>query len=366
MKNATLRLLTVVGSAVALSVVGIAPATAAPVATSAAASVKSTVSIPTVRIGKIPNFNLASTSARRNVGPVYTKTPGATPIAARLHIVTTSGKLIASSVTRYGLGPGSYRITTSVRYSYMQSGRKLLRTVSGTQTLSVGVTKPAPTVSIIPIANSKATSANAVRVVRPLYKAGVGAKVISARFGVKSGTRVITPSATSVSLKPGSYTLNTSIRYSYVQSGKTYLKVVNRTQPLLISYTAPKPPVVTQPGVTFEQGVINAFNAYRAKAGHPALKTSASLNAYNTRWVNSNFTSNESMDNISPYIMFVGKTESRMSPGMSAATFADMIINRYGGNDLLNRSYVDHISIVQKNINGETRIGVLFAGIYTP
>lgn len=362
MKNATLRLLTVVGSAVALSVVGIAPATAAPVATSAAVSVKSAVSIPTVRIGKIPNFNLASTSARRNVGPVYTKTAGATPIAARLHIVTTSGKLIASSVTRMGLGPGSYRITTSVRYSYMQSGRKLLRTVSSTQTLAVGITKPAPTVSIIPIANSKATSATAVRVVRPLYKAGVGAKVISARFGVKSGSRVITPSATSVSLKPGSYTLNTSIRYSYVQSGKTYLKVVNRTQPLTISYTAPRPPIVTQPGVTFEQGVINALNVYRTKAGLPALKANTSLNAYNTRWVNSNFTSDESPWNIAPNLSALSKIESRVSPGFSPASFAADIMN-HGGREVINMPSMTHISVVQKSANGGQNIGVIFLGL---
>lgn len=362
MKNATLRLLTVVGSAVALSVVGIAPATAAPVAASAAVSVKTGVSIPTVRIGKIPNFNLTSTSARRNVGPVYTKTAGATPTAARLHIKTTAGKLIASSVTRMPLGVGSYRITTSVRYSYMQSGRKLYRTVSSTQTLAVGLTKPAPTVTILPIANSKATSATAVRVVRPLYKAGVGAKVISARFGVKSGSKVITPSATSVSLKPGSYVLNTSIRYTIVQSGKTYLKVVNRTQPLTISYTAPRPPAVTQPGVTFEQGVVNALNVYRSKAGMPALKTMSSLNAYNTRWMNSNFTSDEEPWSISPNLNSIGKIQSQVSAGFTPSSFAADMMN-HGGKDLIYRPYIDHVSVVQKTVNGAQSVGVIFAGI---
>lgn len=369
MKNAPLRLLTVVGSAVALSVVGIAPATAAPVASSAAVSVqKAAVAIPTVSIKNIPNSTLPTTAARRLVAPIYTKTAGATPISARIAVTTTSGKLITASATRINLGVGSYKITTSIRYSYIQAGRKLYKTVSSTQTLGISLTKPkpvpAPTVTVATIANSSVASATATKNVRPSYVVGAGAKAISARLKVVQGSKVITESATNVNLKPGTYTVTSTIRYSYVQAGKTAEAAVQKTQPLTISYT--RPPAVTQPASTFEQGVINAFNVYRAKAGMPALKTNSSLTAFNTRWVNSNFTTNESMDNISPYIMFVAKTQSNFSPGLTPTSFAAAIMNQAGGKEVIYRSYVDHISVVQKNVNGGVRVGVTFAGIYTP
>lgn len=364
MKNATLRLLTVVGSAVALSVAGIAPANAASVAPSAAVQ-KAVVKIPTVTIKTIPNSTLPSTSARRLVAPIWVKGAGATPISARIRVATTSGKLITSSATRVNLGVGSYKITTNIYYSYMQGGRKLFRTVSATQVLGIGLAKPkpfvAPTVTIYNLANSKAPSATAVRNVRPVYKVSPGGKAISARMKVVQGSKLITSSATNVNLKPGTYTLTSSVRYSYVRSGKTLFNTATKTQPLTISYT--RPPAVTQPAVTFEQGVINAFNGYRAKAGLPPLKTTAALNAYNTRWVNSNFTSNEAPWSISDNLNFISKVESRLSPGLSPASFASQIMEQAGGKEVIYRPYVDHISIVQKSANGGQSVGVLFVGI---
>jgi hypothetical protein len=368
MKNATLRLLTVVGSAVALSVVGIAPANAAPVVPSAAVQ-KAVVSIPTVSIKTIPNSTLPSTSARRLVAPIWVKGAGATPISARIRVATTSGKLITSSATRINLGVGSYKITTNIYYSYMQGGRKLFRTVSATQVLGIGLAKPkpvvAPTVKINTIPNSTVNSATAVRNVRPSYVVPAGAKAISARLKVVQGSKVITESATNVNLKPGTYNLTSSIRYSYAQSGKTFFNTATKTQPLTISYTRPVTQPVAVPG-SFEKGVIDAFNVYRAKAGMPALKTDSSVNAFNTRWVSSNFTTNESMDNISPYIMFAAKVQSNFSPGLSPSTFAASVMNQAGGKEIIYRPYVTHISVVKKDANGGSRVGVTFAGIHTP
>jgi hypothetical protein len=369
MKNATLRLATTAGLALALSAGIIAPANAAPVASNAALSVQSTVAkAPTVAINILPNSTFPNTSARRVVWPSYSKPVGASIIYARLSIKTVGGKLITPSATSYGLGVGTYNVTTNVYYSYKQGTKTIKRLVTKTQVLHIDLKKPAPApapvVTIQALANSTTTSPTAIRNIRPIYVAAKGAKPIYARVKVTSGSKVITNSATSVNLTPGVYQVTSTVHYSYVQGGKTLYKTVTKNQTLTITY---KKPITTQPGViSFEQGVINAFNGYRAKAGLPALKTNASLNAYNTRWVNSNFTSNESMLNISPYIMFVGKTQSSFSPGLSPASFAATIMNQYGGKDIIYRPMVDHISVVQKNVNGGARVGVTFAGIYTP
>jgi uncharacterized protein YkwD len=366
MKNATLRLATTAGLALALSAGIIAPANAAPVAANAALSVQSTVAkAPTVTINILPNSTFPNTSARRVVWPSYSKPVGASIIYARLSIKTVGGKLITPSATSYGLGVGTYNVTTNVYYSYKQGTKTIKRLVTKTQVLHIDLKKPAPApapvVTIQPLANSTTTSPTAIRNIRPIYVAAKGAKPIYARVKVTSGSKVITNSATSVNLTPGVYQVTSTVHYSYVQGGKTLYKTVTKNQTLTITY---KKPIATQPGVvSFEQGVINAFNGYRAKAGLPPLKTTASLNAYNTRWVNSNFASDEEPWSISDNLNFISKTQSRVSSGYTPASFAAQVMEQSGGKDIIYRSYVDHISVVRKSDNGGLRIGVLFVGI---
>lgn len=364
MKNATLRLLTVVGSAVALSVVGIAPATAAPVATSAAASARMATAfrIPNVIVKVIPNQTVTNASQKRLVLPYFSRGAGATLVSTRLTIATSRGKMLYPSTTRANLSPGTYKVTQNIRYTYRQSGKTLSRTVSRTQNLTIGVAKPtpAPTVTIQALANSTTSSPTSVRNIRPVYSVGKGARPIWARVKVTSGNRVITNSAASVNLTPGTYQVTSTVHYTYVQGGKTLEKTVTRTQALTITYNKP---VVTQPTATdagFAQGVINAYNAERAKAGLQPLKTSATLDQYNTRWVNSKFTSKEDITKAVQNVRFFNKAQSGYTTYHTAASYFDWQMKTGDATySNIHTDFFNSISVVRKSINGWNYVGVL-------
>ncbi|MET3922501.1 hypothetical protein [Arthrobacter sp. UYEF20] len=162
MKKRRRKLLIATVIAVSISLAGISPAIASPAAISVSAAKPFTA--PAVTINNLLSSTTANASAKRLLRPSYTVGKGATVVSARLTVVTAAGKVITPSATSVNVSPGSYRVTTTIRYTYKQGGSTSTMTVSSLQNLVIWVAKPVPATSYTEVFNGL----NALRVKKGL------------------------------------------------------------------------------------------------------------------------------------------------------------------------------------------------------
>lgn len=95
---------------------------------------------------------------------------------------------------------------------------------------SVAAKKVTPAVAIRRIPN-KTVKGSAKARIKPLVSAKRGTKVVSKRLKVVHGRKTLTRSASTVSLKAGTYRVTTTVRY---QVGKARQRTTSKTQSLLV------------------------------------------------------------------------------------------------------------------------------------
>lgn len=302
MKSNKRRPLMSAGLAAGILLAGISPAVAAP-AKAAISTVKPFVA-PVVTINTLPNSTAANITAKRLLRPSFKVGKGATLVSTRLAVRTAAGKVITPSATSVNVLPGSYRVTTTIRYTYKQSGRTLAKTVSKAQNLAIGVAKPATAKSVDADVFGRL---NALRVKKglPAFKASPAFEAFltaeaSGRRNVPWPTgadRLSTGGAVG-----GSYVGiakivvdllldEPSIHADLYDPGYNTLSVVTRTtkgeKNVFVSFAhissagaAPFPLPTVKPTAQTAEDVFSRLNALRVKKGLPALKSKPSFDTY--------------------------------------------------------------------------------------
>lgn len=224
---------------------------------------------------------------------------------------------------------------------------------------SISTVKPfvAPSVTINTLVNSTAANTTAKRLLKPSYKVGKGATLISTRLTVHTAAgRVITPSATSVNVLPGSYRVTTTIRYTYKQSGRTVTKTISKAQNLVIGVAKPAP--ASSPSAD----IFNRFNALRVKKGLPALKNNSTFNGLITAWERNPGTAVNPMKMPGLKRVDGPSIYGGSSAGLPQWVVSDLMAQAWFPSKLYSRD-VNTLSVTTQVVGGRKEVHVTFAYI---
>ncbi|NUU31163.1 hypothetical protein HNO80_06110 [Arthrobacter sp. C9C5] len=211
------------------------------------------------------------------------------------------------------------------------------------------------TINVLP--NSTAANKTTKRLLRPSYKIGKGATLVSTRLAVRTAAgKVITPSATSVNVLPGSYRVTTTIRYTYKQNGKTVAKTVSKAQNLVIGVVKPAPVK------SVDADVFNRLNALRVNKGLPAFKASPAFEAFLTAEASG-------VRNV-PWPTGADRLSTGGAVGGSYVGIAKIVVDLLLDQSWLRADLYDPdyntLSVVTRTTKGEKYVFVSFARIAAP
>ncbi|WP_372698334.1 hypothetical protein [Arthrobacter sp. JSM 101049] len=108
-----------------------------------------------------------------------------------------------------------------------------------TAAVAVAAKKAAPAVTIRKIPNKTVYGSAKVKI-KPLVSVRKGTKATSKRLKVVQGRKILTRSATSISLKAGTYKVTTTVKYKV---GKAKQRTISKAQTLVVKKKAKKAPV---------------------------------------------------------------------------------------------------------------------------
>ncbi|PYI65715.1 hypothetical protein CVV68_16865 [Arthrobacter livingstonensis] len=276
---------------------------------------------------------------------------------------TASGKVVTPSATSVLLGPGSYTVTTTINFWYLSGGKKATKTAAKTQKLLISVKAPSVYPKVIPN-YTVASSAAKVRVF-PAYSKDAAAVLSSTRLTVKTASgKVVTPSATSVLLGPGSYTVTDTINFWYPSGGKKVTKTAAKTQKLLISVKAPA--AAPKPGsLTYSSSdtasVIKAFNSARVAAGKPGFKSNAKLTTMNQTRTASRYKTHTNFSSV-PGVLFAVSHDG-YSRNLSLEFAINELLTDPKARAAIRDADFTTLAVAVYTEGSERYVGVIFAGL---